>query len=28
MSDVAGLNEEPDAVDTRYTGIFTIEMTI
>jgi len=28
MSDVAGLNEEPDAVDTRYAGIFTIEMTI
>ena len=28
MSDVTGLNEEPDVVDTRYTGIFTIEMTI
>jgi acylphosphatase len=28
MSDVAGLNEQPDAVDTRYVGIFTIEMTI
>lgn len=28
MSDVAGLNEEPDAVDTRYDGIFTIEITI
>lgn len=28
MSDVAGLNEEPDVVDTRYAGIFTIEMTI
>jgi len=28
MSEVAGLNEEPDAVDTRYAGIFTIEMTI
>lgn len=28
MSDVAALNEEPDVVDTRYAGIFTIEMTI
>ncbi len=28
MSDVAGLNEEPDAVDTRYVGMFTIEITI
>jgi len=28
MSEVDELNEEPDAVDTRYTGIFTIEMTI
>ena len=28
MADVAGLNEEPDAVDTRYVGTFTIEMTI
>ncbi len=28
MSDVASLNEEPDAVDARYAGIFTIEMTI
>src|SRR5271157_379820 len=28
MSDVAKLNEEPDVVDTRYAGIFTIEMTI
>ena len=28
MSDVAGLNEQPDTVDTRYVGIFTIEMTI
>lgn len=28
MSDVESLNEEPDAVDTRYAGIFTIEMTI
>jgi acylphosphatase len=28
MADVAGLNEQPDAVDTRYIGIFTIEMTI
>ncbi len=28
MSDVAGLNEEPDVVDTRYVGSFTIEITI
>ena len=28
MSDVTGLNEEPDTVDTRYAGMFTIEMTI
>jgi acylphosphatase len=28
MSDVESLNEEPDVVDTRYAGIFTIEMTI
>jgi len=28
MSEVADLNEEQDAVDTRYVGIFTIEMTI
>ena len=28
MSDVTRLDEEPDAVDTRYAGIFTIEMTI
>ena len=28
MSDVESLNEQPDAVDTRYAGIFTIEMTI
>jgi hypothetical protein len=28
MSEVAGLDEEPDVVDTRYVGIFTIEMTI
>ncbi|MGB8493134.1 MAG: acylphosphatase [Candidatus Acidiferrum sp.] len=28
MSDVAVLNEEPDVVDTRYAGIFTIETTI
>lgn len=28
MSDVAGLNEQPDAVDTRYVGFFTIEITI
>ncbi len=28
MSEVAGLNEEPDAVDNRYTGMFTIEITI
>ena len=28
MSDVTGLNEEPDVVDARYAGMFTIEMTI
>lgn len=28
MSYVADLNEEPDVVDTRYAGIFTIEMTV
>jgi acylphosphatase len=28
MSYVADLNEEPDVVDTRYIGMFTIEMTI
>jgi acylphosphatase len=28
MSDVESLNEQPDVVDTRYAGIFTIEMTI
>ena len=27
MSHVSGVQEEPDAVDTRYTGNFTIELT-
>ena len=28
MSEVDALDEEPDAIDNRYTGIFTIELTI
>jgi len=28
MSEVDALDEEPDAVDNRYAGIFTIELTI